>query len=54
MQCGIQKKLKEKEEAFSRMGNKAMEKEYGQVYGIVMNLLDKMVEILGEEKVNRQ
>ena len=54
VQCGIQQKLKEKEEAFSRMGNKAMEKEYGQVYGIVMNLLDKMVEILGEEEVNRQ
>ena len=31
-----------------------MEKEYNQIYGIVMDLLDKMVEILGEETVNRQ
>ena len=28
-----------------------MEKEYAQIYGIVMELLNKMVEILGEEKV---
>ena len=31
-----------------------MEKEYAQIYGIVMELLDNMVEILGEETVNRQ
>ena len=31
-----------------------MEKEYNQIYGIVMDLLDKMVEILGNETVSRQ
>ena len=31
-----------------------MEKEYAQIYGIVMNLLDKMVSILGEEKVSAE
>lgn len=29
-----------------------MEKEYAQIYGIVMELLDKMTEILGEETVS--
>ena len=31
-----------------------MEKEYAQIYGIVMNLLDKMVSILGEETVSAE
>ena len=31
-----------------------MEKEYNQIYAIVMELLDKMVEILGEESVTGQ
>ena len=47
----IQKKLKRQEEIFRSRGEKAMEKEYAQIYGIVMGLLDKMAEILGEEKV---
>lgn len=47
----IQKKLKKQEEIFKSRGEKAMEKEYAQIYGIVMELLDKMAEILGEEKV---
>ncbi|MDC7289497.1 helicase-exonuclease AddAB subunit AddB [Blautia schinkii] len=50
----IQKKLKQQELLFKARGEKAMEKEYGQIYGIVMELLDKMVEILGEETVTRQ
>lgn len=50
----IQEKLKIRERAFQRRGDKAMEKEYGQIYGIIMNLLDKMAEILGEEKASAQ
>lgn len=50
----IQQKLKKQELYFKARGEKAMEKEYGQIYGIVMELLDKMVEILGEEAVTRQ
>lgn len=45
----IQEKLKKQEEIFKRQGEKAMEKEYAQIYGIVMELLDKMAEILGDE-----
>ena len=54
VQCRVQEKLKNQELMFAELGNKAMEKEYAQVYGIVMELLDKMVEILGEEAVSRQ
>ena len=50
----IQEKLKTREMMFRSRGDKAMEKEYGQIYGIIMNLLDKMAEILGEEKVSSQ
>lgn len=50
----IQEKLKIREQEFQALGDRAMEKEYSQIYGIVMNLLDKMVEILGEETVSRQ
>lgn len=51
VKCDIQKKLKEKEILFKNSGEKAMEKEYAQIYAIVMELLDKMVEILGDESV---
>ncbi|MCD7868283.1 MAG: PD-(D/E)XK nuclease family protein [Clostridiales bacterium] len=50
----VQEKLKVQERIFQKQGDRAMEKEYGQIYGIVMNLLDQMVEILGEETVSRQ
>jgi ATP-dependent helicase/nuclease subunit B len=50
----IQQKLKKQELGFKAMGDKAMEKEYAQIYGIVMGLLDRMVEILGGETVNRR
>lgn len=50
----IQEKLKEREEFFASQGDKAMEKEYAQIYGIVMELLDKMVEILGAEVVSKR
>lgn len=50
----VQAKLKKQELYFKAMGEKAMEKEYAQIYGIIMELFDKMVEILGEEAVSRQ
>ena len=52
-ECEIQKKLKEQELYFQEKGEKALEKEYAQIYGIVMELLDRMVEILGEEEITR-
>lgn len=51
--CDIQRKLKEQELSFKAKGEKALEKEYAQIYGIVMELLDRMVEILGEEELTR-
>lgn len=50
----IQEKLKIQEEIFAQKGSRAMEKEYAQIYGIVMELLDKMAEILGEETVSQE
>lgn len=48
----IQEKLKIQEVSFKNQGDRAMEKEYAQIYGIIMELLDKMVSILGEEVVS--
>lgn len=50
----IQEKLKVQEQQFADAGERAMEKEYAQIYGIVMNLLDKLVEILGDEKISQK
>lgn len=50
--CRIQEKVKAQEAAFQRTDNTAMEREYSQIFGIMMNLLDKLVEVLGQEKVS--
>lgn len=50
----MQEKLKQQEQLFAREGDPAMEKEYAQIYGIVMELLDKMVAILGDEPMTLQ
>ena len=54
LKSNVWQKLKKQEQKFKEAGDKAMEKEYNQIYGIVMDLLDKMVEILGNETVSRQ
>ena len=54
LKSNVWQKLKKQEQKFKEAGDKAMEKEYNQIYGIVMDLLDKMVEILGDETVSRQ
>lgn len=54
VEANMQEKLKKQELFFASRGDKAMEKEYAQIYGIVMELLDRMVEILGDEPVNRR
>ena len=48
----IQEKLGLREAEFKNAGNVAMEREYGQIFGIMMNLLDKLVEVLGQEKIS--
>ena len=45
----IEQKLKQKELEFERQGNQVKAKEYAQIYKIVMNLLDKVVDFLGDE-----
>ena len=54
VQSRVQEKLAVQGLLFKQHGDRAMEKEYAQIYGIVMNLLDKMVSILGEEKVSAE
>ncbi len=49
VQNRVQEKLKKWENFFRERGDRAMEKEYAQIYGIVMQLMEKMVHILGEE-----
>ena len=47
----LQKKVKEYEIRFGNDGELALEKEYGQVYRIVIELFDKFVELLGGEQI---
>ncbi len=51
---GIQEKLSDWEEQFTKEGKLALAKEYKQTYGLVMELFDKIVTLLGEEAVDRK
>lgn len=46
-ELGIQEKLKAREEVFEAEGNLSLAKEYDQIYGMIMELLDKLVMLLG-------
>ena len=48
----IQKKVHEYEIGFREEGELALEKEYAQVYRIIMELFDQFVELLGDEKIS--
>lgn len=48
----LQKKVKEYEIQFGKEGELALEKEYAQVYRIVMELFDQFAELLGTEKIS--
>ncbi|MCM1258171.1 MAG: PD-(D/E)XK nuclease family protein [Roseburia sp.] len=48
----VEKQLKQKETAYEQVGDLKNAKEYAQIYRIVMDLLDKMVELLGDEAVS--
>lgn len=48
----IQKKLAAFEERFKREGNQVLAKEYHQIYPIVMDLFDKLVDLLGDQKLS--
>lgn len=48
----IEVQLKEKELVFLKAGNQTKAKEYAQIYKIVMDLLDKVAGLLGEERIS--
>ncbi len=48
----IQKKVQEYEKQFEQDKELVLEREYAQVYRIVMELFDKFVELLGDERIS--
>lgn len=52
VQESMYEKVKEQERFFEETGNMALAKEYSQVYRIVIDLFDKFVALLGNEKVS--
>ena len=50
--CDIQEKLDRSGKAFAKENAMDRAKEYEQIYPMVMDLFDKMTEVLGEEKVS--
>lgn len=48
----LQKKVHDYEVMFGEAGELSLEKEYAQVYRIVMELFDQFVELLGDEKLS--
>ena len=48
----LQQKVKAYEDMFEKQGELALEKEYAQIYRIVMDLFDQFVELLGKEKIS--
>ena len=49
--CHLQQKLKDQEQIFLNRQEPELAKEYSQIYGILLGILDEMVELLGEEQV---
>lgn len=54
METGIEEKLLVFEAQFKEMGQLTLAKEYSQVYGLVMDLFDRLAGLLGEEHVSRK
>lgn len=50
----VQKKVQEYQVQFEKQGELALEKEYAQVYRILMEVFDQFVELLGEEMISMQ
>ena len=48
----LQQRVKEYQLMFEAQGELALEKEYAQVYRIVIELLDQFVELLGDERIS--
>ncbi len=54
VKLGIQGQLKEYEERFEREGDYALSREYAQIYGMVMELFDKLVMLLGDCRITQE
>lgn len=54
VQNDVQQKLAEYESEFEQRGDLSRAKEYGQIYRLVMDLLEQIYNLLGEEEVSRQ
>ena len=50
----VEEKMLARESAFQEQGEVGLSKEYGQVYGLVVDLMDRLARLLGEEKVSRR
>ena len=50
----VQRRLKEYEDRFTAAQDTVRAKEYAQIYRLVMELLDQIVELIGDEKVKRE
>ena len=50
----IQQKLKSFEQRFAEAGDPVREREYAQIYRLVMDLLDQIVSLVGEEETTAE
>ena len=50
-QAGIQEKLLSFEKQFEKEKNASKQREYAQIYRLVMELLEQVIELLGEEEI---
>ena len=50
--CQVQQQLKDRERALEAEGAREEAREYSQIYGILIALLDEMVDLLGDEQVS--
>ena len=54
LETGIEEKMLAYEERFREMGEFTLAMEYSQVYGLVMDLFDRLAGLLGEEHVSKR
>lgn len=52
--CHVEEKLNAYQEYFAGIGELRLAKEYGQVYGLVSELLKRLSELIGKEKAGRK
>ena len=50
----VEEKMLAREASFREQGEFGLAKEYGQVYGLVVDLMDRLARLLGDEKVSRR